>query len=684
MTEKNSDIPEVTDEDIDHVCSLMGLNALDEPRRAFLKHRSTVDISACPGSGKTTLVVAKLAILARKWPHRTRGICVLSHTNVAREQIEHRLGNTVVGQRLLSYPHFIDTIHGFVNRFMALPWLYSNGFPSPTIDNNVTAAYRHRVLGTKDYWSVQNYLDRKHKNFDSLRICGRDLSFEVGGKPYPANTSARSFRLAKRAVETAARAGYFCYDEMFVWADALLDDYPELPDWLAKRFPLILLDEMQDTFARQTALLDRIFPRNSVSLVVQRVGDPNQQIFDFSGQSDVEKSSFPDPDESRCLALPNSYRFGPEIATLASPFAVQPVGTDGLCGIGPKGLGVPVEPGGHAVFVFPETSTDGVLDAYGKHALAVLGPELAAKGPITAVGHIHKPDDKVQPGHAYFPKTISHYWHCYTAESSNKNPHPRTLVQYVRAAQSLVADGRLLSPGVEKIAGGIFELARRIGDIGELKRKSRTHRTLLGGLDDKPAALKAYRDILKLFLIEKAVLSETSWPSYRDRFQEISGALCAGDTDNSTADRFLSWPHDDLSLPADADSRTTEAALNTYRVTDGDHRVDIRLGTVHSVKGQSHVSTLLLSTTWHAAHSSKRMMPWLVGEEVNGTGVGSRDKQRLLNSYVAMTRPSHLLCLAVPRHALGDESVVHENIERLKSSGWRVAEIVNGIAQWRD
>ena len=161
MADVESLIPEITDEDIEWVRLIMGLDSFDEPRREFLKRRSTVDLSACPGSGKTTLIVAKLAVIDRKWPHRTKGVCVLSHTNVAREQIEHRLGSTVVGQRLLAYPHFIDTIHSFVNRFLALPWLCSNGYPTPTIDDDVTTAYRRGVLG-KDYWSVQSFLEKKH------------------------------------------------------------------------------------------------------------------------------------------------------------------------------------------------------------------------------------------------------------------------------------------------------------------------------------------------------------------------------------------------------------------------------------------------------------------------------------------------------------------------------------------
>ena len=683
MTDAESLIPEITDDDIDWVCSLMGLDVFDEPRRAYLKCRTTVDVSACPGSGKTTLIVAKLAILARKWPHRTKGICVLSHTNVAREQIEHRLGRTVAGQRLLTYPHFIDTIHGFVNRFLALPWLYSNGYPSPTIDDDVTTAYRRGVLGNKDYWSVQSFLDKKYTDFDSLRICGRDLSFDLRGKPFPANPSAQSFQHAKRAIEAAAKAGYFCYDEMFVWASALLEDQKHLPVWLAHRFPLVIIDEMQDTSERQASFLNSVFPRNSDKIVVQRVGDPNQEIFDLPESGSSTTEPFPDPDPTRCLGIPNSYRFGAEIAALASPFAVYPVGTGGLSGIGPKGPGIAVQERRHAVFVFPDGSTDGVLKAYAKHALAVLGDELLTKGTVTAVGHIHQDDPEVVAGHAHYPKSVGHYWGGYAAEISRKDPNPRTFAQYVRAAQGLVSDGRVLSPGVEKIASGTLELARRFGDIGDVKRKARTHRAVVDALDSNAVALAAYRDFLRLFLAARAPLSEDEWPSHRERIIAVATALCMGETDTYKVEKFLAWPKDDPSLNAAVASPSGDVGLNIFRVSDDCGTIDIRLGSIHSVKGQTHLATLLLSTYWHD-HSAKRIMPWLLGENVNGTSAGKQDKQRLLHTYVAMTRPSHLLCIAVPRLALGGEKEIDRNIEKLKERGWRVAEIKEGALQWRD
>ena len=83
---------QITDEDIEWVKTIMPDIQLDECRIRILKNMESVDIYACPGSGKTTILVAKLAILSRRWKWSNRGICVLSHTNVAREEIEERLG----------------------------------------------------------------------------------------------------------------------------------------------------------------------------------------------------------------------------------------------------------------------------------------------------------------------------------------------------------------------------------------------------------------------------------------------------------------------------------------------------------------------------------------------------------------------------------------------------------------
>ena len=76
--EKIKDI-EITDDDIKWAEMAMGgIIHFDESRVNVIKNMDSVDIQAFPGSGKTTILVAKLAILAKKWPYSNTGICVLS------------------------------------------------------------------------------------------------------------------------------------------------------------------------------------------------------------------------------------------------------------------------------------------------------------------------------------------------------------------------------------------------------------------------------------------------------------------------------------------------------------------------------------------------------------------------------------------------------------------------------
>ena len=668
MAEPHSLIPEVTDEDVEWICRVMSLRDLDRPRQDFLRARETLDVAACPGSGKTTLVVAKLAIMAKKWRHSTRGICVLSHTNAAREEIQRRLSGTVAGAQLLAYPHFIDTIHGFVNRFLSIPWLGSHGIPSPTVDDDVAVAYRRRALENSEYWKVQTFLSKKHSGFDSIRIIDRHLKIGIVQKqkvePFPAGTAALTYQSARRAVEASYRAGYFCYDEMFVWAKALIEHCPAVSTWLRHRFPLVVIDEMQDTSGLQVDILNSVFPRARGEIALQRVGDPNQEIYDGDSAEDDCARLFPDP--AACLQIPQSFRFGPQIAALASPFAVDAVGPKGLEGAGPRFVADAPKCCGNAVFVFPGDRTAGILDAYGLHVLANFSDLALKSGDVTAVGAVHRSLSPAEDKPEHRPKTVPHYWDGYTAEIARRDPHPPTLVQYFRLAQALVRDKRDLSPGVEKLASGMVRLARLTGDAGLLGRGAARHRAVVEALGANPRAGDAYRRVLHATLIDKEILTRVCWEKWQNDIHAVAVGLNNFARPLSVATEFLTWDSRGPSQGEPAGASTCDAGPNVYRVGDGSGRsVDIRLGSVHSTKGQTHLATLLLSTYWHD-HSSERMLPWLLGNKANLSDAKDRDRRRLLQTYVAMTRPSHLVCLAIPRFVLGDDDATLTNCSRAR------------------
>ena len=165
-------IPSITDSHIEELQAETGL-VFDLERRKAIK--GFADIQACPGSGKTTLVAAKLILLAKNWQQSTSGVCVLSHTNVAKNEIISRLESDEHGHKLLSYPHFIGTIQEFVNRFLALPFCRTKGIEIKRIDDDFCLSYIDRKLS----WKARRYLEGKPKaSISDLQIRYVDGGFE--------------------------------------------------------------------------------------------------------------------------------------------------------------------------------------------------------------------------------------------------------------------------------------------------------------------------------------------------------------------------------------------------------------------------------------------------------------------------------------------------------------------------
>jgi hypothetical protein len=195
-------------------------------------------------------------------------------------------------------------------------------------------------------------------------------------------------------------------------------------------------------------------------------------------------------------------------------------------------------------------------------------------------------------------------------------------------------------------------------------------------------SLDHYRILLKALLVDQVPITEDNWRTLQKRFTAVARALCSGATDPKRGSKLLEWVSHEAVKDVGTPAPQTDSEPNVCRVADGKRFVDIRLGSIHSVKGQTHLATLVLSTYWYY-HSSKRILPWLLGDKVNRDGANDRDSQRLLQTYVAMTRPSHMICLAVPRRVFGEADDLARQFAILGGRGWRVAEILEGLPVWR-
>lgn len=637
----------------------------DDPRQAVFKSMEPMDIAACPGSGKTTLLVAKLAILSQKWHYRTRGICVLSHTNTARSEIETKLGNTAAGRRLLSYPHFVGTIHSFVNEFLARPWLRSRSYSVKIIDTEICERRRWCKLDR----GTRVFLQKNGADESNIRII--DINFRLAKKngAFPCGEHTPTYQRVQRACEEATREGYHCFDDMFIWAGELMDRMTVVVNAIRERFPLLFLDEAQDNKEDQSAVLHRIFMDEGSPVRRQRFGDANQAIFNFAGDKGAETDVFPG---EKPMELPNSHRFGQQIADLADPLALVP---HGLKGHGPKKkvLASGAQEGRHTIFLFDCANASKVLDAYGALLLETFSDQELREGSFWAVAQVHRPPDKEEQHK--FPHHLGHYWPDYDPELSKQDPKPDSFVQYVLAGMAKAKMTGEASPAVEKIAEGILRLAGMADGGKTLHQRKHSHRYVLQLLVENSEARTCYDMILSRFILRTELPTKEMWnDDWRGIVKEVAETAARSPLVGPEVAEFLGWPNEPAA-PALAAAR--KARDNIYRFANNGREVAVQVGSIHSVKGKTHTATLVLDTYWQdrkGRHNLELLSPWLRKQKAGGIDAGPQQRTRLKIHYVAMTRPTHLLCLAMQRSVFekGDGRLDQEVMQELEQRGWQI------------
>lgn len=656
-------LPPFQDEEIRSVCKILDLpeNAFHgsdgtDPRAAVIKNMGTLDIEACPGSGKTTLLVAKLSLTAKHWPSRTRGICVLSHTNAAREEIEKQLGNTPEGQALLKYPHYVGTIHGFVNEFLALPWLRSTGYNPNIIDDDIVLNWRWSKLS----YNIRAALEQNHHSRSLLKV--ENTSFSLGNVSWGRGSLGQATPTYTSLVECCKESidlGYFCFEEMFVWAKNLLEKKPEVQSALRHRFPFLFIDEVQDNSEAQSNLLNKIFCEGSDPVVRQRFGDSNQAIFNNTVQKvGATTDPFPSNASGVLRILPNSHRFGSEIADLANPFGINPL-PDGLKGQGPNTKRARTDTSGkHTIFLFAEGEIEKVLPAYAEHILNVFGNDSLAltKGDFVAVGAVHKvPDNPKAP-----PHHVGDYHSDYNSELSRKDPVAKSFAEYIIVGMKRRQETKASHHIIEKCAEALLRACTLLGGSAQMLRRRRKHNYIIDQLSGNVQASSAYKDLVQLIVSEPIDLSQQQWDDvWLPHIVDIVSALGGDMSKMDDAVDFLTLPV--AAPPPQTDKETGIANSYTYSNAEG-AEIRVRLGSIHSVKGQTHTATLVLDTFLWGRNGKTNLTyleEWIQAKKVGQIREGVQNIARLKLHFVAMTRPTHLLCLAMRADSFTETEIQH-------------------------
>lgn len=654
----------IRESDVSVASQLMGLGADgfapvdgDDSRLQAMLTLDSADFEACPGSGKTTLLVAKLAILAMRWPHRQQGICVLSHTNAARNEIETRLSSSAAGIALLRYPHFVGTIHSFVNEFLAAPWLRSKGNPIRVIDTQITLRQRMASLAANWRYAIQK------KNLTPYCLIYERPDY-TGDNKGGLKSATPTYQALVNVARQSTEQGFFCFDEMFVWANELLDARPDVAQILRARFPLFFIDEAQDNSKEQAALLHKIFAEGDAPSRRQRFGDSNQAIYSRPEQVGAQIDQFP---SRPTHTLPRSYRFGQMLADQVKGFGVVP---QPLIGAGPANSYLRDEPLPPVLFLFDDQTISEVLPRYGAHLVANFDAAALGRGVYTAVAGVHKLEKDTD-----LPRAIGHYAPTYSAAYARKESAPDTFLQYLDKARRTLTESGNTHSVVNSLALALFAASNLLGTAPPTMSRKSPHRKMVEALEGATTAAD-YAWLVEHAIALRGVVREADWQAdVLPRVRAILATLSNRPDLTPEAENFLAWPAD-RAVPHD-EAASPAPQVNVFAYPPDAPKVQVRLGSIHSVKGETHTATLVLESYFHKHHLNE-LKPWLLGEReggfrqsVRGKTVpeGTRMLGRLKLHYVAMTRPTHLLCLAMRKNAFSDPE-----LERLTRRGWKIVD----------
>ncbi|ANS31764.1 hypothetical protein R1CP_35790 (plasmid) [Rhodococcus opacus] len=610
----------------------LGMQLTDHEQWEFLQSYESLDLQAAPGSGKTSLVGLKLLALAEHWTSTTRGICVLSHTNTAKDEIVARISHSPAGARLQRYPHFIGTIQSFTSMFLARPYLRGMRKQVQIVDDAAYADQAKRVLARdRRFRTLSALLGRQHNGeelvahayyrFESERLIARSSRKLPFG---PDTNSGQQFTALKHHM---ARQGIFRYADMFALAELHLALRPTLASAVAQRFPFVLLDEMQDTSELQQKLLDRVF--NYRTAIVQRVGDINQRIF---ADGTITTSSFPRPDS---LELPISRRFGSDIAQLASSLTVHR--SQRIHGAGPTGT--------IAVLLYDEASVTEVVPAFERIAAETVPREILLDRPPRVLA------SRLQPGTSKsFPQSLA----CYAPEFVSRTPGDRraSLLITARAARAQWRSGASRA-AVDLLWEAVRVASRSIASEG-LPAMRR--------LDRDTDRFGGRMRTLLLDILADPLDDDARWGHLMDRMTGLLSELESAGPDGTGWEELAAYV-----APPATHSPTPSPACEAMEQVD---RVRSELGSIQSAKGETHPATLILECLSQTGknYDVHEVLSLLATRRDPATATPTVRKIAQL-VFVGATRPTQLLAFAVNR----DRAKPY--LDYLSSTGWAIHDL---------
>ena len=253
----------------------------EEQKKVVFEKEGLCVVRACPGSGKTYAVSARLIHKLQTWNEKYKGIAVLSFTNVAWKEIYDRVVESTGNPNWLTDPHYLNTIDSFIRQFIVKP------FGHLIMKCDVPLKFVGPLNISWDASSGQEW-----KAYEKYFA---DVSYDINGKLYPTvnitrfhfkttefdNPSSKHIQNLDFVKKKNWKQGYLTQADANYIALRILKEYPDIAKALVSRFPEFIIDEAQDTSEIQMTILDILLEQGNLKNMML-IGDPDQSIFEWN------------------------------------------------------------------------------------------------------------------------------------------------------------------------------------------------------------------------------------------------------------------------------------------------------------------------------------------------------------------------------------------------------------------
>lgn len=536
-------------------------------------------VRAAPGSGKTWLVAEAIRRECRAWNTDASGIAALSFTRVGGEEIRSALRVD------LEHPSFVGTLDSFLFRYIVRPHLRAIDPTSKTPelippDWGLDRIWLKRTVAKglnpfMCFWSGRGANGKPVLSVRDRYNNVRELDADDHG-------AVLKFKQALRK-----RSGQITVSDSALLASEILRHQtvgPVVAGEIARRFPLIIVDELQDTGLFHGECLRALLTAIAVRALL--VGDPDQAIYEFSGARPEMLDDFAKIEGATEYQLEDSLRCPTTVAAVASH-------------VKQSGGSLVARPGdaGSAVMV--------VLDNFGTEAGRAI--ELCGRPKAgSLVRTIARSNRTVRELEGKKTTSIPRL-HCQPAfllhlgvyrlsigEANSALAAARTAIELTLFDAEGLTDAELGARGVDPQAlkASAIRCLMRANSLS-------AHQTVLAWQTEAVACVE----------VEAVELARRSG--------------LATPTSPKAPQKRVGW---------DADM------VDTLSSATASHTDDLRIQTIHSVKGETHGRTILVIAPSAVEKKCPSMTWWPAGN-------ADHEEQRI--AYVALTRSSDEIVVCV-------------------------------------